>query len=105
MREEEVTEMTKDPVEAPAEPARARGGARSSRRRTADVLMEDELEEEAKLSATQEELAANRQVQKEMLAALGQLNQRLERLEAPRAPSSADSFVAVEPNQNGQAGA
>ncbi|CAK0839942.1 unnamed protein product, partial [Prorocentrum cordatum] len=91
-----VQEMAKGPVEAPVEPTRARGGARSSRRRTMDVMMEDELGEETLRSAHQEELTANRQAQKEMLAALGQLNQRLERLEAPRAPSSADSCIAVE---------
>lgn len=103
-------QMTKG-LKAPVEPVQARGGARSSRRRTSDVLMEDALEEEAKQAARQEEQTANRQVQEQMLTALGQLNQRLERLEAPRAPSSADgSFVAVpispqESSQGGQAGA
>ncbi|CAK0792341.1 unnamed protein product, partial [Prorocentrum cordatum] len=90
-----IQEMTKGPGEAPAEPTRARGGARSSQWRTMDVMMEDELDEETVQSAHQEVTTPNRQIQKEMLAALGQLNQRLERLEAPRAPSSADSFVAV----------
>eukprot|EP00959_Pyramimonas_sp_CCMP1952_P417904 8755384-Pyramimonas_sp.AAC.1 len=69
-----------------------------------DVMMEDELDEETLRSAHQEGLTANRQVQKEMLAALGHLNQRLERLEAPRAPSSAGSFIAVEHSQSGLAG-
>eukprot|EP00959_Pyramimonas_sp_CCMP1952_P268171 5607080-Pyramimonas_sp.AAC.1 len=96
-------EMTNGPVEAPVEPTRGRGGARSSRRRKMDVMMEAELDEEALLSAHQEELTSKRQVQNEMLTALGQLNQRLERLEAPRAPSSSDSFVAVEPSQSGPA--
>ena len=64
-------EMTRDPKEVPTEPPEARGGARSSRRRTMDVMMEDVYQElEKREAATQE-----------VLATLTQLNQRLEELE------------------------
>ena len=60
--------------------------------------MEDEAQEEKK---------ANQLVQQQMLTALNQLSQRLERLEAQ--PSSAGSndgsFVPVDSSQNGRAGA
>ena len=98
--------MTKDPKEV-LEPPKARGGARSSRRRTADAIMEDETEElEKKEAAAQEEKKANQLVQQQMLAALNQLNQRLERLEARlnSARSDAGSFVPVDSSPGGQAG-
>ena len=76
-------EMTRDPHEVPPEPPRARGGARSSRRETGDAVMEDETEDQEKReAAAQEEEKANQLVQQQMLTALGQLSQRLERLEA-----------------------
>ena len=101
-------EVTRDPKEVPSEPQEARGGARSSRRRTADTVMEDEAEEQEKQeTAAQEEKKANQLVQQQMLTALNQLSQRLERLEAQ--PSSAGStdgtFVPVDSSQNGRAGA
>ena len=93
--------MTKDPKEV-LEPPKARGGARSSRRRTADAIMEDEAEElEKKEAAAQEEKKANQLVQQQMLTALNQLSQRLERLEAQ--PSSAGSFEQVDSSRSGRA--
>ena len=99
--------MTRDHAEVPVEPTRARGGARSSRRRTVDTLMEDELKEEAEQAADQEERAANRQVQEQMLTALGQLNQRLERLEEQQSTtrSTIGSFLEVGSSPSGQVGA
>ena len=68
--------------------------------------MEDALEEEARLTADQEEKAANRQVQEQMLATLGQLNKRLEKLEVQQsaASSAAGSFVPVDSSPSGQDG-
>ena len=76
----------------------------SSHRRTVDTLMEDELREEAERAAGQEEKAANRQVQEQMLTALGQLNQRLERLEARQSSAGSidGSFLQVDSSQSGQ---
>ena len=51
--------------------------------------MEDQLEEEAMQATDQAEKAADRQVREQMLDALGQLNKRLEKLEAQ--PSAASS--------------
>ena len=101
-------QMTRGHAKVPEEPAEARGGARSSRRRTVDAMMEDELEAEAKKEAAdKEEKASNRRIQEEMLTALGQLNQTLEKLETQsRAPSSAAvSFVPVDSSPSGQDGA
>ncbi|CAK0848438.1 unnamed protein product [Prorocentrum cordatum] len=86
LNEQEVVhvrdEMTRDPGEAPMEPQKARGGARSSRRRTTDVMMEDELEEQERLeAAAEEDKNANQFIQQQMLTALSQLSQRLEKLE------------------------
>ena len=95
-------EVTRGPEEAPKEPQKARGGARSSRRRTADAIMEDEAEEQEKQeAAAQEEKKANQLVQQQMLTALNQLSQRLERLEAQ--PSSAGSFEQVDSSRSGAA--
>ena len=121
LNEQEVVrtrqEMTRDPKEVPTEPPKARGGARSSRRRTADVILEDEIEEQEKQeaaaqeekkkqeAAAQEEKNANQLVQQQMLTALNQLSQRLERLETQpsSASSTAGSFVPVAFTQSGQA--
>ncbi|CAK0871003.1 unnamed protein product, partial [Prorocentrum cordatum] len=77
---DEKAGVTRDPKEVPREPDKARGGARSSRRRTVDAIMEDEIEEQKKLEAAikvqKEEKESNRLVQEQMLAALNQLNQR-----------------------------
>ena len=64
-------EMTRDPKEVPTEPPEARGGARSSRQGTRDVMMEDVCQEMEKREAAIQEV----------LATLTQLNQRLEELE------------------------
>eukprot|EP00959_Pyramimonas_sp_CCMP1952_P172461 3603194-Pyramimonas_sp.AAC.1 len=68
--------------------------------------MEGELEEEEKQSANLEVKQSNRRFQEEMQSALGQLNQRLERLEGrPRAPSTADgSILPVGSSQDGPGG-
>eukprot|EP00959_Pyramimonas_sp_CCMP1952_P031677 664668-Pyramimonas_sp.AAC.1 len=89
------------------EPTEARGGARSSRRWTAGALREDELTEEGKQAVDLEEKQVNRRAQEETPSALGQLNQRLERIEEqPKAPSTADgSLRPAGPNQNGLDGA
>ena len=109
LNEQEVVrtrqEVTKDPKEVPTEPPKARGGARSSRRRTADLIMEDEIKEQEKQeAAAQEEKKANQLVQQQVLIALNQLSQRMERLEAqPSSASSyAGSFVPVGSSQSGQ---
>ncbi|CAK0870312.1 unnamed protein product [Prorocentrum cordatum] len=96
---DEKAEVTRDPMEVPKEPVKARGGARSSRRRTVDAIMEDEIEEQEKLEAAikeqKEEKESNLLVQQQMLAALNQLNQRIGQLEdqASSASSNAGSFV------------
>ena len=100
-------EMTRDHMEVPAEPMRARGGARSSRRRTVDTLMVDEREEEARQAADEEEKETDRQIREQMLTALGQLNQRLEKLEGQQsaASSAAGGFVPVDYSPSGREGA
>ena len=98
-------EMTRDPKEVLTEPPEARGGARSSRRRTMDVMMEDELEELEKLeAAAQEEKNANQLIQQQVLATLTQLNQRLEKLEEQQSTTSsaAGSFLPVGSSQSGR---
>ncbi|CAK0895531.1 unnamed protein product, partial [Prorocentrum cordatum] len=78
---DEKAEVTRDPKEVPKEPVQARGGARSSRRRTVDAIMEDEIVEQERLEAAikvkKEEKESNRLVQEQVLAALNQLNQRI----------------------------
>ena len=98
--------MTGDPKEVPTEPLKARGGVRSSRRRTMDVMMEDELEElEKQEAAAQEEKKANQLIQQQVLATLSQRNQQLEKFEGQpsSASSTAGSFVPVGSNPSGQA--
>ena len=88
------------------EPLKARGGARSSRRRTMDVMMEDELEElEKQEAAAQEEKKINQLIQQQVLTTLNQLNQWLEKLEGqPSSAGSTDgSFVPMGSNPSGQA--
>eukprot|EP00959_Pyramimonas_sp_CCMP1952_P321701 6731804-Pyramimonas_sp.AAC.1 len=95
---DEKAEVTRDPKEVPKEPVQARGGARSSRRRTVDAIMEDEIVEQERLEAAikvkKEEKESNRLVQEQVLAALNQLNQRIGQLEgqASSASSNAGSF-------------
>ena len=64
--------------------------------------MEDEIEKQE--AAAQEERKANQLVQQQVLIALNQLSQRMERLEAqPSSASSyAGSFVPVGSSQSGQ---
>ena len=67
--------------------------------------MEDEAEElEKKEAAAKEEKKANQLVQQQMLTALNQLSQRLERLEAQPSlvASSNGSFNPVDPGQMGR---
>ena len=68
--------------------------------------MKDELEEEARQTADQEEEAADRQGRVQMLTALGQLNKRLEKLEEQQsaASSAAGSFLPVESSPSGREG-
>ena len=66
--------------------------------------MKDELEEEARQTADQEEKAADRQVLEQMLTALGQINKRLKRLEEQQAAASsaAGSFLPVDSSPRGR---
>ena len=65
--------------------------------------MEDQLEEEANKAQEKE---ADRQIRSQMLAALSQLNQRLEKVEGQQsaASSGAGSFIPVGPSPTGQVG-
>ena len=59
--------------------------------------MEDELEEAVRQATEQEEKAADREIREQMLTALGQLNQRLEKLKEQQSEvsSAAGSFLRV----------
>ncbi|CAK0903376.1 unnamed protein product, partial [Prorocentrum cordatum] len=97
--------VTRDPKEVPREPDKARGGARSSRRRTVDAIMEDEIEEQEKLEAAikmqKEEKESNRLVQEQMLTALNQLNQRLGQLEGQELDPRKQRWLAKCIQENG----
>ena len=99
-------EMTRDPTRVPPEPLRARGGAGSSCRQTGNTTLEDETEDQEKeKAAAQEEKGADQLVSRKwMRAALNQINQRLERLEARQSSAGSDgrSSIQVDPSQGGQ---